>query len=352
MALSKTQRVTLTKIRAAGNSKLDEELDDAVCSYLLAIAVRDLGVRSHFPEIPGAVDPFFTKGLVSDLRLEKIEFLPLYERFLGIHKDGEAYFTCLAKLHKSRLKYERILRHQPLPTFEHVGPRGLLQYGSLTPEALAGLLYWRKWLFDLDNRAGQETGYLFEPIIAHAIGGVPFGAKKSPIRRIGRDGGRQVDAICDETRLAYEFKVRVTMASSGQGRWAEELSFPKEARQSGFTPVLVVLDPTENDKLKELSEAFSDANGLVFTGDDAWKHLKDQAGDIMSKFIDLYVEGPLQKLLEEAPEKLPSLLVALDHESKNIRITVGGEALDIEREPIPELGEGEDEMPGDVDEEL
>jgi len=351
MALSKTQRAVLTKIRAAGNSLLDERLDDATCSYLLAVAIHDLAVTAQFPEIPNKVSPFFTKDSLTDLRLENVSFLPLYERFLDVHEDSQAYFACLAKLHKSRLKYERILRAQPLPTFDQVGPRGLLQYGSLTPEALAGLLYWRKWLFDLDNRAGQETGYLFEPIIAYAIGGVPFGAKKSPIRRIDKDGGRQVDAICDESNRAYEFKVRVTIASSGQGRWREELSFPQEARQSGYTPILVVLDPTENEKLTELSAAFVNAGGEIYIGDKAWNHLKEEAGEIMSKFIDRYVEEPLQKLLEEAPQKLPSSLVTLDH-ANNIRITVGNDSLDIQRQPIAELGDGEDELPEDVDEEL
>lgn len=352
MVLNKTQRAALTKLRAAGNSILEERLDDGVWVYLLAVAVHDLGASDRFPELPPEVAPFFTNGALSGLRLDGIEFLPLYERFLDVHEDAQAFFGCLAKLHKSRLKYERILRAQPLPTFDQVGPRGLLQYGSLTPKALAGLLYWRKWLFDLDNRAGQETGYLFEPIIAHAIGGVPFGAKKSPIRRIGTDGGRQVDAICDESRRAYEFKVRVTIASSGQGRWREGLSFPVEARESGYTPVLVVLDPTENPKLTELSKAFVDAGGMVYRGDKAWEHLKEEAGEVMSRFIDRYVEEPLQKLLQEAPEKLPSFLLTLDHDSNNIRITVGDEALDITRDPIAELADGEDEMPDDVDEEL
>lgn len=350
MALSKSELATLTRIRAAGNSVLDERLDDAVCSYLLAIAVQDLGLASTFPELPSSTQPFFAKESLFSLRLEGVDFLSLYERFLKTHEDSEAYFVCLAKLHKSRLKYERILRSQPLPTFDQVGPRGLLQFGSLSPEALTGLLFWRKWFFDIDNRAGQETGYLFEPIIAHAIGGVPYGARKSPIKRIDREGGRQVDAICDEKHRAYEFKLRVTIASSGQGRWREELSFPAEAKASGYTPVLVVLDPTENPKLTELSKAFEDSDGLVYTGEAAWKHLEDEAGKIMSIFIDNYVKGPLETLLHEAPEKLPSILVELENE--HIRITIGKEVLNIDRKPIAELAEGESEAPEDVDEEL
>lgn len=350
MALSKTQRVTLTKIRAAGNSVLDERLDDDRCSYLLAVCVHDLEQSAQFPEIPLTVPPFFSDQPPSSLRLQNIEFLQSYERFLRIHEDAEAYFTCLAKLYKARLKYERILRSQPVPTLDQVGPRGLLQYGSLSPKALAGLLFWRKWFFDIDNRAGQETGYLFEPIIAHAIGGVPYGAKKSPIKRKEGKGGRQVDAICDEKRCAYEFKVRVTIAASGQGRWSEELSFPSEARASGYTPILVVLDPTQNEKLDELANTFRKQDGRVYIGQEAWRHLEAEAGPIMSKFIEKYVRAPLQLLLEEAPEKLPSFLATV--EDDHIRIVIGDEALNIERQPIPELSEPTDELPEDADDEL
>jgi hypothetical protein len=350
MSLSKDQRAALTKIRAAGNSALDDRLDDSVCSYLLAVVVSDLGLVNRFPELPSNPPPFFTSQPPSSLRVDGVEFLPLYERFLGTHEDAQAYFSCLAKLHKSRLKYERILRSQPLPTLDQVGPRGLLQYGSLSPRALAGLLFWRKWLFDIDNRAGQETGYLFEPIIAHAIGGVPFGARRSPIKRIDKRGGRQVDAICDETHRAYEFKLRVTIASSGQGRWKEELNFPAEAKGSGYVPVLVVLDPTDNEKLRDLSRAFVDAGGLVYTGEAAWGHLRNEAGVIMSRFIETYVKGPLESLLREAPEKLPSFLVTLENE--HIRIAVGNETVDIHREPVADLASGEDQLPDDIDEEF
>jgi DNA (cytosine-5)-methyltransferase 1 len=344
MTLSKTQSAALTRIRAAGNSQLDERLDDEVCSYLLAVAVRDLGYSKAFPELPSKFPPFFTDQPLTGLRIAKVDFLSLYERFLDSHEDAQAYFACLAKLHKSRLKYERILSAQPLPTLDQVGPRGLLQFGSLSPKALAGLLFWRKWLFDLDNRAGQETGYLFEPIIAHAIGGVPFGAQKSPIKRPNNAGGRQVDAICDDKKRAYEFKVRVTIASSGQGRWGEELSFPAEARASGYTPVLVVIDPTPNPKLTELSLAFKKARGKVYTGEEAWEHLEEEAGAVMSKFIDKYVKLPLDSLLKEAPEKLPNFFASIEKDN-SIRLTVGKEDLLIERKPILSLAEDGDKLP-------
>ena len=119
-------------------------------------------------------------------------------------------FACLAALHKARLKYERILETQPVPTIDQVGPRGLLQFGGMDVRALAGFLLWRKWVFDIDNRAGQETGYLFEPIIAAAVGGVPVSARKSPVRRRNAPSkGRQVD--CLREKRAYEIKLRVTI---------------------------------------------------------------------------------------------------------------------------------------------
>ena len=168
----------------------------------------------------------------------------------------------LAALHKHRLKYQRILQTQAIPTIDEVGPRGLLQYGVVEPKALAPFLLWRKWIYNIDNRAAQETGYLFEPIIANAIGGTPASAKKSPVKRAtDNTKGRQVDCIRD--KKAHEIKLRVTMAASGQGRWSEELEFPADCKASGFTPVLVVLDPTPNDKLDELSTRFRDNAGEV-----------------------------------------------------------------------------------------
>ena len=77
------------------------------------------------------------------------------------------------------------------------------------------------------NRAGQETGLLFEPIITAAIGGVPASAKRSPIKRRKDDKkGRQVD--CLREKRAYEITLRMTVAAAGQGRWGEELDFPKD----------------------------------------------------------------------------------------------------------------------------
>ena len=87
-------------------------------------------------------------------------------------------------------------------------------------------------MFDIDNRAGQETGYLFEPIIAHCIGGVSFGATNSPIKRIGGKGGRQVDCLREEIKTAYEVKVRVTIAASGQVGGEKNSAFPLKRQRA------------------------------------------------------------------------------------------------------------------------
>jgi hypothetical protein len=126
----------------------------------------------------------------------------------------------------------------------------------------------------------------------------------------------------------------VTIAASGQGRWAEEIQFPEDARSSGYTPVLVVLDPTPNPKLTELSREFK----------------AQKAGATMARFLDHYVRLPLQSLLREVPEQLPDLL--LQAASGSIMITVGSEKLTINRAPKAALASEADELPPDADNQI
>jgi hypothetical protein len=321
-------------------------LADSACAFLVGTIVHDLDLLEDFPEVPADLPEFFAGIPIERLTLAGVDFLALFERLLALKPDADTYFACLAKLHKSRLKYQRILETQPLPTMEQVGPRGLLQYGTLTPTALVALLYWRKWMFDIDNRAGQETGYLFEPIIASAIGGVAVSASRSPIRR--RDAkakGRQVDCIKGDR--AYEFKIRLTIAASGQGRWREELDFPLDCKESGFIPILVVLDRTPNPKLTQLSEAFLSAGGEVYTGDDAWRHLETAAGPTMAIFLEKYVRTPLRSLLEAAHRPLPDLTIR--DAGDELVLTLGTESLTLSRRDT-DLYADEEELPEDVDE--
>jgi len=105
---------------------------------------------------------------------------------MDVDSDFGMYFHNLCSLHKRRLKFQKILSHQPKPTMDQVGPRGLLEYGVCDDDLLNNWLIWRKWIFDIDNRAGQETGYLFEPILASCLGGKAVSSSKSPVKRADR----------------------------------------------------------------------------------------------------------------------------------------------------------------------
>lgn len=193
--------------------------------------------------------------------------------------DFRLYFENLATRHKRRVKYQRILSTQPKPTMNQVGPRSRLEFGGVDDGLLASWLVWRKWIFDVYNRAAQETGYLFEPVLASCLGGEAVGSMNSPIKRVNERGeptgeGPQIDCYDGESQLAYEFKLRVTIAASGQGRFGEELSYPREARAAGLTPVLIVLNPTPSPRLTQLIAAFNAGQGKHYIGTDAWAHME------------------------------------------------------------------------------
>ena len=351
MPLSQSQKSLIEKVRNLGASGMAVPLDDAACSYLLARLAHDLGLAEQHPEAKGPIPPFFETMPVSSLRLDEVAFLPLAEKLFSSVPDADTYFSCLAALHKARLKFERILQRQPFSTMDQIGHRGLLQFGSMPPNATAAFLIWRKWLYDIDNRAAQETGYLFEPILAAAIGGAPVSAARSPVRRMNNSAkGRQVD--CVKGNMAYEFKLRVTIAASGQGRWEEELSFPKDCENSSYVPVLVVLDSTDSPKLAELSAAFTAAGGETYIGDAAWQMLESEAGPVMSVFLKRYVRTPLGDLLAQAPTQLPDLRLVQGCDS--LRLQVAGESLVVRRteegsvqsegRPMPE--DADDALPG------
>ncbi|MBD1871827.1 DNA cytosine methyltransferase [Cyanobacteria bacterium FACHB-471] len=345
MPLTKAQQTIWEKARSYGSGGQAVGLTDEICAYLVGRIIHDLDMKHEFPEIPENLPSFFDVKDLDSLILKNVDARSLFERLVSLCFDADMYFACLATLHKARLKYEKILETQPIPTLEQVGPRGLLQYGKLSPMALAGLLFWRKWFFDIDNRAGQETGYLFEPVIAHAVGGVPVPASKSPVKRRDKSNrGRQVDCLLG--KQAYEFKIRVTIAASGQGRWGEELDFPVDCKESGYTPMLVVLDSTPNPKLAELENAFLEQGGTVYKGADAWEHLDELAGPTMSLFLEKYVRGPIDSIIEEAPLKLPKLVAEML--DGVISISVGSETLNITRQEAEVEAGQPDELPDDV----
>ena len=349
MPLSQLQKSLIERARSVGSSEMAVPIGDSAGAYLLARAIVDLGLQAHYAELPEHVPPFYETAPVSSLALDGVDFEALAEKVFNSTPDTDTYFSCLAALLKARLKFERILKRQPFPTMDQVGPRGLLQYGTLAPPALAGLLYWRKWFYDTDNRAAQETGYLFEPILAAAVGGAPASAARSPVRR-SEDAtkGRQVD--CIKGRFAYEFKIRLTIAASGQGRWNRELAFPEDCASSNYVPVLVVLDDTSNPKLVELVQAFEVAGGKAYLGEAAWKMLEDESGPVMSQFLARYVRRPLDALIRHAPARLPDL--SARETGASIVLQVGGESLVVDRDQAAASARQHDPMPDDADDVL
>lgn len=352
MGLTKTQLSIINKAQSVGGSKQGVALDNEQCAYLVAVIAGDLGFLDKLSPPLTSPMSFFADEALESLRAPESDFPQLFEQLVKMEPDADAYFDCLASLHKARLKYERILQTQPVPTLDQVGPRSLLQYGRLGTKALTPFLLWRKWLYDIDNRAAQETGYLFEPILARAIGGIPVPAKKSPVRRQSNPKkGRQVDCVLG--KKAHEIKIRVTIAASGQGRWKEELDFPSDCKASGYVPVLVVLDPTPNPKLTELQAKFIDEGGETYVGERSWAYLRSLAGKTMSRFLDQYVHAPLQAVLAEmtgTAEELPELLLKMERECFTASLL--GETLLIKRTPRLEEASEPDAMPEDADEEV
>ena len=181
------------------------------------------------------------------------------------------------------------------------------------------------------------------------MGGIRVPAKKSPVKRHNDNRkGRQVDCLLG--KRAYELKIRVTIAASGQGRWREELDFPIDCKESGYKPVLVVLDSTSNPKLSELKRAFLGQNGEVYLGAAAWEHLDKLAGPAMSLFLETYVRGPIERLIENAPETLPTFIAKMS--DNNISIAVGSETFHIVRHESETNEDQHDEPPDDVEDNI
>ncbi len=334
MSLTTRQSSIFNKIRSTSTSQAAERLTDSQLRFLLVRVARDLGVSPDLGWDDFPLQEFFKVLDVPDGQFDAGPPKAMFEELLAVSVEADIYLECLASLYKGRMKYRNILRSQPLPQMDQVGPRGLLQFGTVSEHALFGLLVWRKWLFDVDNRAGQDTGYLFEPVLAGAIGGTPVSAKKSPVKRHNdQSKGRQVDCIKDDK--AYEFKMRITIAASGQGRWQEELDFVEDCKTSGYKPVLMVLDPTPNPKLQQLVSVFESNDGVCYLGEEAWQHLRDEASPEMRGFIKNYVEAPLEALFEEEHQSTNLPDFGLRAANNVITFKVGDEEWDVPRTPRP-----------------
>lgn len=334
-SLDQRSKALITKSRQLGGKGPTVYLEDHELLRLCAIVASDLNqpllVKNILGEVNLNTDYY---GISLDWFTQPIPGRPDFvESFLLLRKeikDFETYFTNLCDIHKHRVKFKRILETQRLPQVEPIVPRCLLEYKLMPSETLASWLVWRKWLYDIDNRSAQETGYLFEPILAAAIGGVPYSSKKSPIRRANNPtNGRQVDCLIEKN--AYEFKMRVTIAASGQGRFKEELIFAQDCHFSGFLPILLVLDPTSSTRLDELIAEYSKYGGNAFVGNDAWKHIEDKAGTTMGKFVEKYIRNPLKEVDTSHSGLLPIHLASTKTE---ITVQIGAQKFLISRDKL------------------
>lgn len=331
-----------TKCKLHGNGDAQVMLSDNELLALLKISFADLGFHDLANRIARInlpnndyynicleyFDKLSTDSNQSDTILQMLSDASLAS------DDYFLYIQNLSALHRRRVKYRRILATQSFSTMDQISPRTLLEYGLTDTELLCNWMTWRKWIYDIDNRSAQETGYLFEPILASCLGGESCGARNSPVKRVDSEGiqtskGRQIDCYVAANRTAYEFKLRVTIAASGQGRFSEELSFPYECRVAGLKPVLLVLDPTPSSRLEELENAYIAADGEAHHGDAAWAKMEAAAGSTMATFIEKYIRPPLERV-ESFDQSLPNE-VTIKAEQNMIIITSGNSRYSIDR---------------------
>jgi hypothetical protein len=311
MAIPVEVKKLFSAARILGNGDDRVALSENEMFCLLTQCCRDLALPPETSSLPGlsipAPSPDYYRVPLAWFQapqaagLSAADLVRSLAACIAHEADFRLYFENLATLHKRGLKYQRILSSQPRPTMNQIGPRSLLEFGGVNDGLLASWLVWRKWIFDVDNRAAQETGYLFEPVQASCLGGEAVGSRHSPVKRLNESGqptgeGRQIDCYDGVSQLAYEFKLRVTIAASGQGRFAEELSFPREARAAGLTPVLMVLDPTPSPRLDELSATFNAHQGQHYVGAEAWAHMDAKAGRTMAVFLERYIRPPITEM--------------------------------------------------------
>lgn len=315
MAVTRQQKVFYKTFSQHGSGVAMVEIEPKDVVLLIHIAYMDIFENEpkwfSEPFCRLAKESFYmiTPEKVADLPSVSVEEAINYLQFSGATNTENViylYLKNLSELWCKRFKFYNILKTQPFPLTEQIGPRCLLEYGNCEDTLLFSWMSWRKLIYDIDNRSAQETGYLFEPILASCLGGESVSHRHSPIKRIDDNGnptmeGRQIDCRIEESKEAYELKLRVTIAASGQGRFSEEMSFPYEARMAGFTPVLIVFDPTPSALLERLKAKYVEEGGRYAIGEDAWNMLTDRAGREMGKYIIKYIKPPISKMDEIRP---------------------------------------------------
>ena len=335
-------RHLLSECKVHGNGEAQVMISDSELYVLMYLSCSDLGWnhadlglrKIEIPSLDYYSIPieWFTK--VSIKAASPDALLNALATACEVHADYTLFIKNLSALHRRRVKYGRILASQPVANIDQIAPRSLLEYGACRTSLLCNWMLWRKWIYDIDNRSAQETGYFFEPVLASCLGGESIGARNSPVKRLDDRGrstnqGRQIDCFVAGVRRVYELKMRVSIAASGQGRFGEELSFPKECQAAGFAPFLLVLDPTLSNRLEELEAAFRAAGGSCFKGQEAWEHMEDTAGEVVSKFIEKYIKPPL-KAFEDGYCPTPSNMT-LTWSAEQVEVAAGDDRYVIAR---------------------
>src|SRR5213595_233863 len=120
MALTKSQDAIWQKAKSLGAGEQGVALSNEMCSYLVARIVLDLDQRTRFSEVPTNLPPLFGNRGAEELVLPGLDGKAIFGRVVAVIPAADTYFACLAALQKARLKYERILSTQPIPTLEQV----------------------------------------------------------------------------------------------------------------------------------------------------------------------------------------------------------------------------------------
>lgn len=330
LSLDQAKRISRARVLSHSHG-LGVQFSDATMVKLINFIAFDVNKLCQLDLIPDALkiyqDYYDVESAWFDEKIEVDDFVGIYLESSMKIPEFETAFECMCEIHKRRTKFEKIQSSQKMTNIDHITPRALLEYGQIPNKALGAYLVLRKFFYGIDNRSAQETGYLFEPILANSLGGEPYSAKASPVTRFG-DGeqGRQIDCIVEN--VAFEFKLRITEAASGRGRFNDELQLPQDCMESGYIPILIVLDDTSDDdaraKSAKLAQAYIKAGGMAYCGDEAWDYIRSEAGPTMSIFIDKYVRQPLERVSGDFSQ-IEAFSMEFDAEDINLSIKVEGE---------------------------
>lgn len=240
------------------------------------------------PDLPDLGDFYsMTPDMDMEERVSPSDVLGVIQHLVENHRDGLLAYALLAEIYKRRLRFAHILSHTQIPSAVELGHRSLIEFGN-TPKEISDQLRLRKMLYDIDNRSAQESAFLYMKIMASVLGGEIVHARNSPILRDGSSHFRRsVDCIAG--RRAYDFKARMTDAPSRRARFQDEMSFARDCFVSGYTPVLLVLNQLPGQRPVEMIEVFERYEGEVYIGDEAWDHVREVSGTILSKFLDRFV---------------------------------------------------------------